>query len=74
MNKNMQSIWLRLGGFVSADEKTMAKILNGDKDALISAIRENGFEVEGDAYIPEDSNEINGEEVNFDFNWGVTLK
>lgn len=70
----MQSIWLRLGGFVTADDEEMAKILKGDKNALISAIRKNGFEVEGDTYIPEDSNEINGEEVDFNFNWGVTLK
>lgn len=70
----MQSIWIRLGGFVNANEEEMAKILKGDKNALIKAIRENGFEVEGDSYIPEDSNEINGKEVEFDFNWGVTLK
>ncbi len=70
----MKSIWLRLGGYVTANEEEMEKILNGDKDALVKAIRENGFEIEGDSYIPEDSNEINGKEVEFDFIWGVTIK
>ena len=70
----MKSLWLRLGGYVTANDEEMEKILNGDKDALVKAIRENGFEIEGDTYAPEDSNEINGKEVEFNFIWGVTIK
>ncbi len=47
-----ESVWIRLGGTVTADKKTMDKILSGDKDALIQAIDENGFLPDGESYIP----------------------
>ena len=53
----MKKVWIRLGGFISADEATMKKIMVGDEDALISAIKENGFEVNGESYIPETDDE-----------------
>ena len=49
----MEKIWLRLGGCVTASKEEIWKIANGDKDALISAIKANGFEVSGESYIPE---------------------
>lgn len=48
----MKKVWIRLGGFISADEETMKKIMDGDADALLGAIKENGFEANGGSYIP----------------------
>ena len=59
----MERVWIRLGGFVSADKDTMDAIMSGDEQALINAIKDNGFEVEGDAYIYDDES---GDEVDFD--------
>lgn len=59
-------VWIRLGGFITADAKTMADINNGYEDALINAIKKNGFEVNGNAYIPET-------DVEFELN-SMTLK
>ena len=59
----MKRVWIRLGGFISADNETMEAIMRGDKNALIKAISDNGFEVEGDAYIYD---EESGDEVDFD--------
>lgn len=59
----MRNTWIRLGGFISADNETMDAIMRGDKNALIKAISDNGFEVEGDAYIYDDES---GDEVDFD--------
>lgn len=63
----MKKIWIRLGGFISADENTAKKIMDGDADALVGAIKENGFEVNGDSYIPYDECE-DGNEPAFDLN------
>lgn len=49
------NIWLQLGGTVEADAKEMKKILNGDALALLKAINENGFSVNGETYISGDS-------------------
>ena len=49
-----EKVWIRLGGWVTADEETMNKIRNYDTDALVKALKENGFAVDGEAYIPED--------------------
>lgn len=51
-NDENESVWIRLGGTVTADKKTMDKILSGDKDAIIQAIDENGFLPDGESYIP----------------------
>lgn len=59
----MRNTWIRLGGFISADNETMDAIMRGDKNALIKAISDNGFEIEGDAYIYD---EESGDEVDFD--------
>ena len=61
----MKKVWIRLGGIVTADEKTMQAILNGDSDALIKAIKQNGFEINGETYIPA-IGEIE-KDVDFDF-------
>ena len=53
----MKKVWIRLGGYVSADENTMNAIMEGDEDALVKAIKENGFEVNGESYIPLTDNE-----------------
>ena len=59
----MRNTWIRLGGFISADNETMDAIMRGDKNALIKAISDNGFVIEGDAYIYD---EESGDEVDFD--------
>jgi hypothetical protein len=59
----MKRVWIRLGGFISADNEIMDAIMRGDKNALIKAISDNGFEVEGDAYIYDGES---GDEVGFD--------
>lgn len=59
----MRNTWIRLGGFISADNETMDAIMSGDKNALIKAISDNGFEIEGDAYIYDDES---GDEMDFD--------
>ena len=52
----MEKIWIRLGGFVFADKETMAKIKDGDDDALLQAIKDNGFQLDGESYIPDTCN------------------
>lgn len=54
----MMNIWIRLGGFISADHDGCVKIMNGDADALVNAIKKNGFEVNGDTYIPTDGCDV----------------
>ena len=51
-------IWIRVGGFVSADHDECVKIMDGDADALVNAIKKNGFEVDGDTYIPTDDCDV----------------
>jgi hypothetical protein len=64
-------IWIRLGGFVKADtEKEVEKIMSGDKSVLMSVIRRNGFEVNGDSYIPSED----GNEVGFEFSGNTKLR
>lgn len=48
-----KKIWMRLGGWVAADENTIEAIRGGDKDALVTAIKENGFQPDGESYVPE---------------------
>lgn len=47
-------IWIRLGGIVLADKEAAAAILKGDREALVGAIRENGFTLDGETYIHEE--------------------
>jgi len=54
----MEKIWLRLGGFITADNKTIEDILAGDEEALVKAIKMHGFEVNGNGYIPETGTEF----------------
>lgn len=53
----MKKIWIRLGGNITADEDTYQKIMSGDEEALVKAIKEHGFEVNGDSYIPDPDSE-----------------
>lgn len=61
----MEKVWIRLGGVVTADKNTMKKILEGDTDALVKAIKENGFRLNGETYIPTQG-EIESD-IDFDF-------
>ena len=54
----MAKVWLRLGGFVSADDATIQKIKDGDGEALVKVLKEQGFEVNGDTYIPDPDGEV----------------
>ena len=54
----MEKVWIRLGGFVTADAKTIEKIKNGDEEALVKVLKEQGFEVNGDSYIPDPDGEV----------------
>lgn len=54
----MNRIWIRVGGFISADYSECVKIMNGDMDVLVNAIKKNGFEVNGDTYIPTDGCDV----------------
>ena len=59
-------IWVRLGGWVTADQQTAEAISAGDKEALIDAIKTNGFQPDGESYVPESEAEfdINPGEIN----------
>lgn len=57
-SKDMSTIWMRLGGWISADEETMDAIRVGDVDALIKAIRLNGFSLNGESYMPDNEDVV----------------
>lgn len=61
----METVWIRLGGVVTADKSTMKKILEGDTDALVKAIKKNGFRLNGETYIPAQGDLES--DVDFDF-------
>ena len=60
----MKKVWIRLGGNITADQK----IMSGDEEALVKAIKEHGFELNGETYIPADESDDNSEDVDFDLN------
>ena len=65
-----KKIWVRLGGFIEVDtENELEKIMGGDKGVLMSVIKRNGFELNGESYIPNDEGDID-----FDFNGGKKLR
>ena len=68
----METVWIRLGGVVTADKNTMEKILEGDTDALVKAIKENGFRLNGETYIPAQG-EIESD-IDFDFVPDLTMQ
>lgn len=49
---------MRLGGWISADEETMDEIRVGNVDALIKAIRLNGFSLNGESYMPDNEDVV----------------
>ena len=53
----MKKIWIRLGGDITATDDLAERIMNGDKDALIAAIKENGFTPNGETYVPNEEAE-----------------
>lgn len=59
-------IWMRLGGFVTCPKEDIAAILDGDEATLLKLIRQYGFELNGDSYIPEDLSP-DGYEIDFEF-------
>ena len=42
---------------MTADEETIKGIRQYKTDALVKALKENGFAVDGEAYIPEDESD-----------------
>ena len=62
----MEKIWMRLGGFVTCPKEDFRALMEGDEATLIKLIRQNGFELNGDSYIPE-SESPDGFEVYFEF-------
>lgn len=64
----MKRIWIRMGGHINVrSEKELQDILRGDVEALRECICRDGFDTDGDAYIPVEGNEEFGvkDEVNF---------
>lgn len=64
----MKRIWIKMGGHINVQtEEELQKILQGDVNALRECICRDGFDTDGDAYIPVEGNEELGvdEEVNF---------
>lgn len=50
----MKKIWLRLGGYIQVSNKEdLERILKGDSKTLVSVIKENGFTLNGETYIPQ---------------------
>lgn len=74
----MKQIWIRLGGYITCSEDELSKVLDGSKEALIEAIKKNGFALNGDSYIPyteTEEFEVETDDVEFDFDPGeLTLK
>jgi len=73
-------IWLRAGISLNVSKKQVAKILQGDTEALESALKTRGsWKFDGETYIPEESVEDsvlselmeNTEEVCLDFNLNI---
>lgn len=54
-NMDKISIWLRLGGTISATVEDAKKILDGDAAVLQKAIAKDGFTINGESYIPGDN-------------------
>lgn len=54
-------LWIRLGGWITADKEEGAKISQGDSAALLSVIKKNGFDIDGGTYIP-----LPNEDIDFD--------
>lgn len=48
-----RTIWMRLGVEISGTAEEIERIVNGDKDTLLSLINNNQFKIDGEAYIPE---------------------
>ena len=57
-SKDMNTIWMRLGGWISADEETTDAIKEGNVEALIKAIRLNGFSLNGESYMPDNEDVV----------------
>ena len=50
----MSKVWLRLGGSIqTTSTEQLEAIKRGDVNALLQALKDNGFEVDGNSYIPE---------------------
>lgn len=64
----MAKIWVRVGGYVTVTYKEKEEILNGHGSVLYDALH-NGFELDGETYIPADGNEdLNlDDDITFDF-------
>ena len=54
---------MRVGGYVNVkDDEELKQILNGSTDALKECINRDGFDIDGEAYIPAGANK----ELNID--------
>lgn len=48
---------MRVGGYVNVkDDEEFKQILDGNTDALKECINRDGFDIDGEAYIPTDGN------------------
>ena len=64
----MKRIFIRMGGHINVrSEEELRSILRGDVEALRKCICRDGFDTDGDAYIPVDGNEGLGVEDEVDF-------
>ena len=59
--RDMEKIWLRLGGNITCTPEERELIMGGDTDTLVKVIKEHGVELDGETYEPES-------EVEFDLN------
>lgn len=59
---------MRVGGYVNVrDDEELKQILDGNSDTLKECINMDGFDIDGDAYIPACANsELNiDDDINF---------
>lgn len=59
---------MRVGGYVNIkDDKELKQILDGNSDALKECINRDGFDIDGEAYIPACANKEFNMDNDIDF-------
>lgn len=59
---------MRVGGYVNVrDDEELKQILDGNSDTLKECINRDGFDIDGDAYIPAYANSELNIDDNIDF-------
>ena len=61
----MKTLWFRLGVEVDMPEEVYNAVVDGDMEALATHIKQNGLNVDGDAYAPlrDEDDEYTGEDL-----------